>query len=79
MLKAHVKNGHLVLDEPTATALPEGAKVELVAIGTDADDDLDEEDRRQLHAALAESEDDVEQGRLVPAEDVIANLRRPSR
>lgn len=76
MLKAHVKNGRLLLDEPTE--LPDGAQVELVAIGTDGGDHLDDDDRRRLHDALAESEEDVKHGRLVPAEDVIANLRRPS-
>jgi len=75
-MKARVHNGRLVLDEPTE--LPEGAAVELVAVATDAED-LDEEDRRLLHAALAESDDDVALGRLVPAEEVIANLRRPDR
>lgn len=75
-MKAHVKNGRLLLDEPTE--LPEGAEVEIVALATDADD-LDDEDRRRLYDALAESEDDVQHGRLVPAEEVIASLRRPSR
>jgi len=74
MLKAHVRNGRLVLDEPTE--LPEGAAVELVAIATDADADLDPEDRARLLAALAESESDVEHGRLVAADDVLASLRR---
>ena len=73
VMKAHVRNGRLLLDEPTE--LPEGAEVEVVAIGT-GDDDLDDEDRRRLFAALDESEDDVQHGRVVPAEDVIAGLRR---
>jgi len=74
MHKAHVKNGRLVLDEPTE--LPEGAAVELVAIATDADADLDPEDHRRLLEALAESESDIAQGRLVAADDVLASLRR---
>jgi hypothetical protein len=72
MLKAHVRNGRLVLDEPTE--LPEGAAVELVAVGTDAE--LDADDRRRLLEALSESEADVQQGRLVAADDVLASLRR---
>lgn len=75
VMRAHVKNGRLLLDEPTE--LPEGAEVEVVAVGT-AHDELDDEDRRRLHAALAESEEDVKHGRVVAAEDVIANLRRRS-
>jgi len=39
-LKAVVRNGHLVLDEPTE--LPEGAVVDLVAVGSDTLDDLDD-------------------------------------
>jgi hypothetical protein len=45
--------------------------VELVPI-----DDLDDDDRRELHAALDESEDDVKAGRMRPFSDVLADLRR---
>jgi hypothetical protein len=47
--------------------------VELVAADID---DLDEEERDRLHAALAESEDDVAADRLRPAADVLAELNR---
>jgi hypothetical protein len=46
-LKAHVKNGHLVVDEPTN--LPDGAEVDIVVI----DDNLDAEERAALHASLS--------------------------
>jgi hypothetical protein len=68
--KAQIRNGRIVLDEPTD--LPEG-EIELVPI---AGDDLDDEDRRRLHAALDESEDDVQAGRVRDAADVLADLRR---
>lgn len=71
-LKAHVSNGMLVLNEPTS--LPEGSEVELLPI--DGWDELDEEDRRALHEALAASEEDVVAGRVRPAEEVLAELRR---
>ena len=71
-LKGHVRGGRLLVDEPTD--LPEGAEVELIA--ADSWDDLDEADRERLHAALADSEEDVDEGRLRPAADVIADLRR---
>ncbi|MGA9523265.1 MAG: hypothetical protein WBV82_17490 [Myxococcaceae bacterium] len=71
-LKAQVRDGHLVLNEPTD--LPEGAEVELIPV--DGWDDLDEKDRRQLHAALEASEEDVAQGRVRPAEELLAELRR---
>ena len=74
-LKAHVRNGRLVLDAPTD--LPEGTEVELVPV--DGWEDLDEEDRRRLQEALEEAEEDVAQGRVRPAEDVIRDLRRQLR
>ena len=70
-VRARVKNGRLTLDEPTD--LPEGAEVELVAV---TDDDLDDEDRARLHAALAASEEEFRSGKGIPAADVIADLRR---
>ena len=73
-VKARVQNGRLVLNEPTD--LPEGAEVELVAVDWD---DLDEEDRRRLHEALAASEEDIARGRVRPAADVLADLRRAPR
>lgn len=69
-VRARVKNGRLTLDEPTD--LPEGAEVELVAV----DDDLDDDDRARLHAALAASEEEFSAGKGIPAADVIADLRR---
>lgn len=72
-LKASVRNGRLVLDEPTE--LPEGAVVDLVAIGGDALDDLDDEERRGLHAALAEGIAQDDAGDTVDADEVLAQLR----
>ena len=71
-LKAKVQSGRLLLDVPTD--LPDGSEVELLpADGWDA---LDDDDRRRLHEALAASEDDVRAGRVRPAEELIAELRR---
>lgn len=70
-MKARVHKGRLILDE--ATSLPEGTVVELVPVGGD---DLDEDERRRLHAALAESEDDVAAGRVRAAVDVLDDLNR---
>lgn len=67
-LKAHVKNGRLLLDEPTD--LPDGTEVTV----TIADDDLDDEDRARLHAALERSMAQAKAGKLVDADDVIARL-----
>lgn len=71
-LKAKVQKGRLVLDE--ATDLPDGTEVDLVP--ADWWDDLDEEGRRLLEEALASSEIDVAEGRLLPAKVVLDRLRR---
>jgi hypothetical protein len=49
--KARVQGGRIVLDEPTN--LPEGAEVRLLAVDGD---DLDEQDRKELHAAIEAGE-----------------------
>jgi hypothetical protein len=71
-MNAKVKGGRLVLDEPTD--LPEGTEVQLV-VADDADD-LDDEDRARLHAALDRADDELRAGKYVPGEQVIARLRR---
>ncbi|WP_437672616.1 hypothetical protein [Sorangium sp. So ce131] len=72
-LKASVRNGRLVLDEPTE--LPEGAVVDLVAVGADVLDDLDGEEREALDEALAEGIAQDEVGDTVDADEVLAYLR----
>ncbi|HEX6861593.1 MAG TPA: hypothetical protein VF414_02195 [Thermoanaerobaculia bacterium] len=70
-LKARVHKGRLVVDEPTT--LPEGTEVALLPL--DPGDWLDAEDRAALHRALLASQEDVEAGRLVDAEEVLRELR----
>ena len=69
-LKARVRNGRLIVD--TATTLPDGTEVDLVAVG---DDDLDDTERAALHRALLEAEAEVDAGETIPAEEVLAHLR----
>ncbi len=71
-LKAHVRNGRILVDEPTE--LPEGTEVDLLPL--DPGDWLDPADRAALHRALVASEDDIEAGRLIDAEEVLRELRR---
>jgi hypothetical protein len=71
-LRARVENGRLILDEPTT--LPEGTTIDLVA--DDEGDDLTDEERRALHAALSASWSSAEAGRLQPATDILDELRR---
>jgi hypothetical protein len=70
-LKARVKAGRLVVDEPTE--LPEGTEIELLPL--DPGDWLDETDRAALHRALRDSAEDVQAGRLVDADVVLRQLR----
>ena len=71
-LRARVEKGRLILDEPTT--LPDGTVIDLVA--DDEGDDLTDEDRRALHAALSESWASVEAGRVRSASAIIDELRR---
>ena len=70
-LKAHVKNGRIIVDEPTD--LPEGT--ELYLVPAEDDDEMDDEERAELEAAIDEGLDDFEAGRIVDEETVRAMLR----
>jgi hypothetical protein len=72
-LKANVRNGRIVLDEPTE--LPDGAVVDLVAVGGQALEDLEDEDRQALHVGLEEGIAQDEAGDTVDADEVLARLR----
>lgn len=71
-LRARVRNGRLVLDEPTD--LPEGEEVELVLADAD-DDDMDDDERAALHESLAISLDQMKKGQLIDGDEVLARLR----
>lgn len=73
-MKARVHNGRFVVEQ--ATDLPEGTEVELVLVDGD---DLDEDERRLLHEALAESERDLIAGRIHSAAGVLAEVAEISR
>ena len=70
-MRARVKNGRLVLDEPTD--LPEGTEIELVA--DDHGDELDDSERAELHAAIERGLEDARAGRVRRAQDVLADVR----
>jgi hypothetical protein len=70
-IKARVRDGRLIVDEPTD--LPEGTQLQLLPL--DPGDWLDEGDRAALHEALRESDADVAAGRLVDAEEILKELR----
>ena len=75
-MKAQVKNGRLVLDEPTD--LPEGREVELVPVDdvlASGGDHLDDEERERLHDSLRESIEQMKAGQLIDADEALAQLR----
>lgn len=75
-MKARVRNGRLVLDEPTD--LPEGEEVELVPVDevlARGGDYLDDEERAALHAELEASIAEAEAGELVDADVFLAELQ----
>ena len=69
-LKAHVRSGRIVVDEPTD--LPEGTEVRLVL--PEDGDDFDAEERAALHQALARGSADIAEGRTVDALEFLATL-----
>ena len=77
-LRARVRNGRLVLHEPTD--LPEGEEVELVRADAEDDDDdmegdLSEDERKQLDESIAVSFEQAKNGQLIDEDDVLAKLR----
>jgi len=75
-LKAHVKAGRLVLDEPTD--LPEGEVVELVPLDevlACGGDYLDDGERERMHESLREGMRQMKAGQTVDAATALADLR----
>ena len=74
-LRARIRHGRIVLDEPTD--LPDG-EIELVPLDevlASGGDYLDDEERERLHAAIDRGLEDVKAGRTVDAGEVIKKLR----
>ena len=72
-MKACVRNGRLVLDEPTD--LPEGTEIELVPL-----DDLagmTDEERARVEASLRRAEADHDAGRLYSQAEMLAEIDKP--
>jgi len=70
-LKARVRSGRLVLDEPTE--FPEGTVLYLTL--ADQGDDLDEDERAALHAALDTSWASARAGKTRPAKEILHKLK----
>jgi len=69
---ARLHQGRLKLDEPYDA--PEGTEVDLAIV--DDGDELDEDERKRLHAAIARSHEEAQRGEVIPADEVLAKLRR---
>jgi hypothetical protein len=67
---AHVRNGHIVVDEPTD--LPEGTKLRLQVV--EAPESLDDEARAELNSKLREGLNAARAGRTVSAEALKSKL-----
>lgn len=70
-LRAHVENGKVVVDE--GVDLPDGTSVKVAIV--DDNDQLDDEDRARLHAALEQSQAELDRGEGIPVAQVLAELR----
>jgi hypothetical protein len=69
-LKAIVKNGRIVMDEPTE--LPDGTELVLAAV--DESEDMDAAERARLHESLRRSVAQAKAGQLIDADEVIGKL-----
>jgi len=68
LVRGRVRNGRLVVDEPTD--LPDGAEVLLAEVG-DAADELTVEEARGIEEAIAS----IDRGEGVPVEEAFARIR----
>lgn len=72
-VKAHVRNGYYVSDEPAN--LPEGTPVELQLVTTDPWADMDPQERAEIEEGIEEGIRDMENGRHMEARAFMAQLR----
>jgi hypothetical protein len=70
-LKARVHNGRITMDEPTD--LPDGTVLDVITL--DSYDELDDEERTELHAAIEDGLSDLRAGRGIDGDDLLAELR----
>jgi hypothetical protein len=69
--RARVKDGRLILDQPTS--LPDGTTLDLVM--DDEGDDLTPPERKALHEAISKAWESAKAGKLLPADELIRDLR----
>ena len=74
-IRAKVKDGPLLLDEPTS--LPDGTILELVV--DDEGDDLTDGERQALNEAIGRAWKSAAAGRVKPAKAIVDELRTRSK
>jgi hypothetical protein len=72
-LKAHVKNGQIVLDEPTE--LPEGAEADVLLHTADPHHEMDAEERAELLRSIDEGLAAGDAGDEIDFDEYLASLR----
>lgn len=73
ILQARVKNGRIVLDEPTD--LPDGEVVKLQIVSNDIDDGMSDEERAALDRSIDRGIAQVRAGEGIPAEVILEEIR----
>ena len=74
--KIRVENGRIQIDEPTD--LPNGTELYLMpatSLAGEPLDELDDDERAELHQAIRQGFEDAKAGRTIPAEQWLAELR----
>lgn len=77
-LKAHVRNGQVVLDEPTD--LPNGTELYVVPaeqlgdVVLLRDDDLNDDERKRLHESIRRGVEDGREGRVADLDEFLDEL-----
>jgi hypothetical protein len=74
-LKAHVRNGRIVVDEPVD--LPDGSEVSVYLCDSSADL-MSTEERAALNGALERSLAQADAGELIDVDDVLRELQHPN-
>jgi hypothetical protein len=74
-LKAHVRNGRIIVDEPVD--LPDGAELQLYLYDAAADS-MTGQERAALDRALERSLAQADAGELIEADEVLAELEQRS-
>jgi hypothetical protein len=71
ILRARVKGGHIVVDEPTD--LPDGTELTLLLV--DAEDEMTPEERADLDAMIERGRADIAAGKGISPEELLAHVR----